>query len=615
MSQKHKVEVVNLKCGGCEKGIKDALSKQGIKNIEVSVKERTVSFEGDLEVAKKELARLGYPEKNSKEAQSFLKSAKSYTTCAVGTIKEGAEKKEKRGMKFWILLLAPAFVVIVLFLLLFRSMFAFWWFDSFSLFSNFDKNISQKEERDLKKKAKQEFYGAYKKDIEKSGKVVEMDMIAAPSEIEIFDGYKTKVWAYNGRVPGPEIRIRLGDTLKINFKNKLPQETTIHFHGVRVPNAMDGVPGVTQPPIKPGESFVYEFTPKDAGTFWFHPHIRSSEQIERGLFGTLIVEDEYSDKYNQDKVFVLDDWRLTQDAQVFPYFNTRMDIMHDGRWGNVITTNGKLKETLFARPGERLRLRFVNASNARVYRLFFPEELKPTAIAVDGMYVRENFNPDGFDLAVGNRLDVDVIIPKDANGKTFTIFDNFTGRPNNLLYIKVKGNPVKTPDFAYPKNPKVPKWSDLYKLPADKLYVLNIEMRRTNTENIDRQDQEMMGQMGMRGVGRMGGMGAMKLVWTINGKAYPDYDPFTFNYDKVNIFEFKNDSYRIHPMHLHGQFFKVIARDGKPTDEGFFRDTVLIYPKERVKLATVPLDKGRWMNHCHILEHQDAGMMTIVEVK
>ncbi len=125
-----------------------------------------------------------------------------------------------------------------------------------------------------------EFKDAYAKKAKPNGKIVSFNMIAKEGELEIFNGYKTKVWNYNGKVPGPELRINLGDTLKINFTNELTQDTTIHFHGVRVPNAMDGVPGVTQEPVKPGESFTYEFTPKDAGTFWFHPHVRSSEQIE-----------------------------------------------------------------------------------------------------------------------------------------------------------------------------------------------------------------------------------------------------------------------------------------------------------------------------------------------
>ncbi len=462
-------------------------------------------------------------------------------------------------------------------------------------------------DKELKSKLLEEFKSAYPVEANLNGQLVEFKMNAAPGEIEIFDGYKTKVWAYNGQVPGPEIRIKLGNTLRINFENNLPQETTIHFHGVRVPNAMDGVPGVTQAPIKPGESFVYEFTPKDPGTYWFHPHVRSSEQIERGLFGVLIVEDEFTDKYSQDKVFVLDDWRLTQDAQVYPYFDTPMDIMHDGRWGNVITVNGHLNEVLDVRPGERIRLRLINTSNARVYKPRFSGDLKVFVSSVDGMYVREAFPLEEIqDLAPGNRLDLDITIPKNASGKAFELYDEFSGKKIKLASIKVKGSPVETPDFPIPTNKKVPHWSEAYKIKPDKIYRLNI--RRKMTQNENREGVK-------RGRDGMGMMGGMQLEWTINGKAYPDYDPFTFKYKEFNVAQFVNESYRMHPMHLHGQFFKVIARNGKPVDEPFFRDTVLIYPRESVSIATVPLDKGKWMNHCHILEHAEAGMMTIVEVK
>ena len=103
--------------------------------------------------------------------------------------------------------------------------------------------------------------------------MLEWSITAAPSEVEIFDGRTLKVWSYNGQVPGPTLRLRLGQTVRVRLKNELPMPTTIHWHGVRVPNDMDGVPEVTQPPIQPGETFVYEFTPKDTGTFWFHPHV------------------------------------------------------------------------------------------------------------------------------------------------------------------------------------------------------------------------------------------------------------------------------------------------------------------------------------------------------
>lgn len=436
----------------------------------------------------------------------------------------------------------------------------------------------------------QEFKGAYEKEIKPNGNIIEIDMTAAESEVEIFDGIQTKVWAYNKTVPGPEIRIKREDTLKINFTNKLPQETTIHFHGVRVPNAMDGVPGVTQEAIKPGEKFIYEFTPKDAGTFWFHPHVRSSEQVERGLFGTLIVEEEIDEKYSQDIVWLIDDWRMTEDKQVSEKFNTPMDLMHDGRWGNIITVNGKLNEILLAKPGERIRLRLVNSSNARIYMPNF-KNLNAKIIAVDGMKVKEVFDFGQLELSPGNRIDVDITIPQDAENKDYILYDNFSRNEIRLAQIKVKGAAVVTPQFDFPVNKNIPDWNNAKNIPIDKEYRLNARRKAGST-------------------GMMGG-----IEWTINDKAFPEYDPYTFAYAKFNTMRFTNESSRLHPMHLHGQFFKVIARDGIPVNEPYFRDTVLVYPKQSIDIALVPLDKGEWVSHCHILEHAEAGMLTVTKVE
>src|SRR5262245_36252257 len=201
-----------------------------------------------------------------------------------------------------------------------------------------------------------EFAGSYPVDAAPSTVTRKFTLTAAPATVNLLDGRPLQVWAYNGQVPGPVLRVRLGETVQATLTNRLPQPTTIHWHGVRVPNAMDGVPGVTQAAVQPGESFTYEFTPKDAGTFWFHPHIRSSEQIERGLFGVLVVEDPVPRPYSREVVWVLDDWLLGRDGEIFPEFNTRHDLMHDGRWGNVITVNGSTTERLDVAPGERLRV-------------------------------------------------------------------------------------------------------------------------------------------------------------------------------------------------------------------------------------------------------------------
>ena len=135
----------------------------------------------------------------------------------------------------------------------------------------------------------------------------------------------TGVWCYDGVVTGPEIRLRQGERVRIVVENKLPQDTTIHWHGVRVPNAMDGAPDVTQPSIQPGESFVYEFTAPDSGTYWYHPHAHSAEQVGRGLAGPFIVEELDPPRVDRDIVWVLGDFRLKKDGSIAGGFNNPME--------------------------------------------------------------------------------------------------------------------------------------------------------------------------------------------------------------------------------------------------------------------------------------------------
>ena len=434
-----------------------------------------------------------------------------------------------------------------------------------------------------------EFSDAYPAEARETGGERRYDVRAAPAEIPQLDGRRLAVWAYDGRVPGPILRVRLGETLRFELTNELPQPTTIHWHGVRVPNAMDGVPGVTQPPIPPGGKFVYRFTPKDPGTFWFHPHLRGSEQLERGLYGVLIVEDVKPLPYSRDVVWVLDDWLITREGEIHPDFNTRRDLAHDGRWGNVITVNGSTHEELVVNAGERIRLRLVDAANGRVFAPDF-SALDAKVIAVDGMYTSRPLFPAGFELAPGNRLDLDVTFAPEQRGKTIVVMDRFTRRPFPLASIRVLDEVVPTPAFAPPSNPRVPVWQEALSVPVYGEYRLNAR----------------------RG-------GEFGIEWTINEKAFPGHvmpmNPTeSLPADRWSRLRFANQSFRLHPMHLHGQFFKVLARDGKSVDEPFFRDTVLVHRKETVDVGIVPLDWGEWMLHCHIQEHAEAGMMTLVEV-
>ena len=430
-----------------------------------------------------------------------------------------------------------------------------------------------------------EFAGAYATESARPDATREFDLVAAPATLALLDGRPLAVWAYDGQVPGPTLRVRVGERVRVAFTNGLPVETTVHWHGVRVPNVMDGAAGVTQTPVPPGGRFVYEFVPKDAGTFWFHPHIRSSEQVERGLFGVLVVEDREPAAYSRDVVWVVDDWRLARDGQIDPNFNTPHDLAHDGRWGNVVTVNGRTAEELVVRPGERVRLRLVNTANGRVFRLDWAG-LDAKIIAVDGMYARTPVDPAGFELSPGNRVDLDIRIPA-TGADRWVVTDRFTRNPFPVAAIRAAGEPVATPDFPPPTGARVPAWREAAGIAPTKDYALNA---------------------------RQGGPFGIEWMLGDDGP-HAHHTSTLLPRGRFAKLRFTNETYRLHPMHVHGMFFKVLARNGAPVDEPFWRDTALVHARETVDVGMVPVDTGRWMLHCHVLEHQEAGMMTTVEVR
>ena len=268
-------------------------------------------------------------------------------------------------------------------------------------------------------------------------------LTAAPMTVRLSSGQEVPGWAYNGRIPGPEIRVRQGERLEITVENGLDEETTVHWHGVRVPHAMDGVPHLTQPPIAPGESFVYEFDCPDAGTFWYHPHHRSFEQAGRGLSGPVVVEEKEPIQVDRDVTWVLDDWRLLQDAAIRDDFGNLHDVSHAGRLGNTVTVNGRVPETFPVRAGERVRLRLVNVANARIFGLTF-EDHEPTVIAYDGQPV-EPHRPAAGRILLGPAMRADVVI--DMSGRPnerFTVVDRFyQGREYRLLDLVYDAEPLR----------------------------------------------------------------------------------------------------------------------------------------------------------------------------
>ena len=411
------------------------------------------------------------------------------------------------------------------------------------------------------------------------------------------DQPRTDVWGYEGSVPGPELRFRQGERLKIEVQNQLGVGTTVHFHGIRLPNAMDGVPHLTQPPIAAkGGRFLYEFDLPDAGTYWYHPHLGSPEQVGRGLYGALIVEESAPPAVDRDLVWVLSDWRLDRQARIVEDFGSFMDSSHAGRIGNTVTVNGAIRESFAVRAGERIRLRLVNASNARIYGLRF-EGHEPRVIALDGQPV-EPHEPSGNRVVLGPAQRADLIVDcVGAPGSTHRMVDDFYARrAYRLLELHYSGEAA--PARATPPVPRLAP----NRIPEPGL--ASAERHRV-----------------VFGGGMMGAMPSQReyrgVFWTVNGKALPEENHnhaplLSLKRGTSCVMELVNETAWHHPIHLHGHVFRVLTKNGEPASE--WGDTTLIDPRSRAEIAFVADNPGDWMLHCHVLEHQVTGMMTVVRV-
>jgi FtsP/CotA-like multicopper oxidase with cupredoxin domain len=447
------------------------------------------------------------------------------------------------------------------------------------------------------------------------GDTTEMELVAQPARALLRSAQQPQVavWSYGGTVPGPEIRVLQGSRLRVHLLNKLTDETTVHWHGLRVPNAMDGVPHLTQPPVKPGERFTYEFSLPDAGTYWYHSHHRSAEQVERGLYGVFIVQEPDPIRVDRELTWVLDDWRLTREGQISETFGHPHDMSHEGRIGNVVTVNGKAPQTLSVRRGERLRIRLINAANARIFGLKFDGH-QPQVIALDGQPVKPHEPAGGqIVLAPGMRADL-VLDAMGEPGKRYAIGDVFYPRAAyDLLEMDYSPSTLRDRPLAnrieLPANP-LPQ-PDLASAQTHEIRFQGGMMGQLHAATLNGQTMNMMSLM------RAG------KAWAVNGvvsaghtmhAGHSEHAALTLRRGRTYIFAFVNETRWHHPIHLHGHSFNVIRRNGQPTRHQEWRDTVLMAPDERVDVAFVADNPGDWMMHCHILEHQDGGMMSVFRV-
>ena len=442
-----------------------------------------------------------------------------------------------------------------------------------------------------------------------------IDKVLRPSAIELALGgaeTRTRFWGYNDAVPGPIIRARKGDAVRLVLDNALPVDTAIHWHGLRVPHAMDGVPHISQLPTKPGEKFTYEFKLPDSGTFWYHPHQNSHEQVGRGLYGAFIVEEEKPIVVDRDEVWVLSDVKLDANAQPVEDFGRVTDLANEGRLGNLVLINGqpaKPERSFVVRSGERLRLRLINAASARIFDLAF-EGHGAQVIAHDGQAVVP-YSPASLMLGPGMRVDL-IIDCVYKPGSRFAVIDKHRralGTLGALAYSDEK--PVRSKPLKAP-----------IQLAANVLPEPNLSKAT---------DHFIVFQGGMRGVPVIGLVDGKPskiheiiekygLAWTMNFSAQHEHaqmqEPLLHARKGEHIaLHLVNETDYYHPMHLHGHFFKVIAINGRKVARPDWRDTMMMAPRESLDVAFVADALGEWMFHCHILDHSAGGMMGTIAVE
>lgn len=433
-------------------------------------------------------------------------------------------------------------------------------------------------------------------------------LTAAPARLPVVGAPhpETDVWAYDGRLPGPLLRVKQGQRLRVRFENRLPQDSTVHWHGIRLPNAMDGVPGLTQDAVKPGAGFDYDFACEDAGTFWYHPHWGSAEQVGRGLSGMLVVDEAVPPVADRDVAWVLGDLRLDRSAQITADFRNPMDLSHGGRFGNTPLFNGRLAGDFALRAGERLRLRLLNTANARIFELQFGDHA-PWLIALDGHPVPPRRLGAEEVLLLGPGMRADLML--DATG--------MPGSRHSVIDTGPDGRRYRLVDLVYDAAP--PLRRDLPPVAA---------LAPNPVAEPDLAAAERLPLV--LGGGAMGGLAEMtvdgqamglreafqrhRVAWALNGQAHSDgshmHAPlFSLARGRSYVFAIDNDTAWPHPVHLHGHTFRVLSEPGRP-----FRDTVLVQPRQKAEIAFVADNPGDWMLHCHILEHQAAGMMATVRV-
>lgn len=422
-------------------------------------------------------------------------------------------------------------------------------------------------------------------DLDPAPGVVEVDLVADETPWSIAAGVDVPGFAYEGQVPGPMIVVDAGSTLRVHFRNDLDtMPTTVHWHGLRVPDTQDGVPMIMNP-VQPGGTFEYEFVVPDPGFYWYHPHMSSDLTIDKGLYGLLWVRDPAGEpQASCDLPVALDDVTITSAGTV------REPGMHDrmtGSIGSTLLANGRADRRVEVRPGAWVLLRMVNVANARYFDLAF-DGGPFTVLGTDGGWLEDPYETERLVVAPSERY----VVAVKADGLPGDELALVTYRepvhpggsdplgpgPNTVMRLLLSGDPASEP-APVPPTVALPAWDPA---PASLAHTWVL-------------DQEMMSL-------------------TIDGASWPDVPMVSVPGNQLTYFGVRNDAPGRHPFHLHGQRFQVVAADGVPETRRAWKDSVDVPAGTTLTIASELDNPGHWMLHCHINEHGEDGMMAELEV-
>jgi FtsP/CotA-like multicopper oxidase with cupredoxin domain len=386
-------------------------------------------------------------------------------------------------------------------------------------------------------------------------------LTAKAATIRLATGRAIEALTFNGSSPGPELRVKQGDLVEVTLRNEnIDPGVTIHWHGVDVPNAEDGVAGVTQNAVPPGESHTYRFRAEQAGTFWYHSHQVSSSEVRRGLFGAFVIEPRTGPVAKVDLALAV---------------HTFDGIPTINGWDDVARRA--------VPPGTRVRLRLIDTDSFGQTSTLSGTSFR--VVAIDGTDLNKPgpITDESIALPAGGRIDLEFTMPATP------VRLSLTGT-NAALALSADGE--ATP----PEEEAGPDFDPLtYGGPAHTPFDANSSFDRRFALTITRKPGFFDGRPGRQ--------------WAINGKIYPDVPVFVVEEDDLAQVTITNDTKVVHPMHLHGHHVLVLSRDGVPaTGSPWWSDTLNVLPGERYVVAFRADNPGIWMDHCHNLPHAAKGL-------